>query len=284
MVVKRGCRDHVVAPGRFTRLAVVPLAAVASLVPWLAACSPDDTAPNTGGTSGSAGASASGGTGPGGTAGALGQGGTSGSGGSGGQSGTSGSAGSGGAGSGGGGAGGGGPTEVFDPTLPRPSYECRTDVQSGTCLSISGTLAGVAIDRHCARPDLGGGLARNPDAWPVACYEGSSSSEGYFFQLAVPRQAPGNFYYDLSGNPENGLELIVAHDDRGGDLTGSHFAAGALSGKVEHDAGTDHDIISGTFRGTWRMPDANCRQAFMSGCEAATVHGNFRVVHFLKFN
>ena len=45
----------------------------------------------------------------------------------------------------------GAPTNVLDPSLPAPSYDCRSDATTKACVSISGTLAGAAFDRHCAR-------------------------------------------------------------------------------------------------------------------------------------
>lgn len=173
--------------------------------------------------------------------------------------------------------------EAYNPDLPRPSYDCLTDLQTKDCVSISGTLDGQAIDRHCALPDAPGVLFRNPDAWPAGCVEGATSATGYFYQVTVPVQAPGTFDHVLAaGDDFIGADIALALDGRGGDVQASHFVGGEIAGTVETDpADSTGTIIVGTFRGTWDVPDQFCIAYKEQQCAPANVHGNFRVENYM---
>lgn len=191
--------------------------------------------------------------------------------------------GSGGTAAGSGGSGPGSVATVFDPTLTPPAYDCRTDVESKACLSVSGTLNGVAFDRHCAMPGSPGLLRRSPDAWPVACFEDPSDKVGYFFQVSVPVQPPGVFNVTVAlGSTYTGADVVAAKDDQGGDFRSDHLIAGALAATIEVDPVTSDHLIVGTFRASWGVPEVDCDSYFPNDCLPAQVHGNFRVDHYLK--
>lgn len=189
-------------------------------------------------------------------------------------------------GSSGGSASGGGASsveEVFDPSLPKPTYDCRTDVTNKTCLSVSGNVGG-SFDRHCALPSSPDLLLRNPDAWPVACFEDSSTAKvGYFFQVAVPVQGAGPFTFMVApGGKFTGADVVAAKDDAGGDFRSDHLVSGAIAATVEVDSGATTNIITGTFRAQWGEPEVDCDSRIPNTCLAGKVHGTFRVEHYLK--
>jgi hypothetical protein len=172
---------------------------------------------------------------------------------------------------------------VFDPGLPPPSYDCRADTQARQCISIRGTLNGEAVDRHCAvgMPPLV--LLLNPDAWPVACAESGSASVGYWYQLSIPMQMPGPFLHNITaGTPNNGAEVAVAFNGRGGSVRSDHFVSAVVAGSVRRDATTTNDILIGTFRATWKTPVAGCDGRLADSCGPAEIHGTFKVEHHLK--
>lgn len=233
--------------------------------PGGAAASAGDGSAATGGSGGTAGASTGGGGGRGGS------GGNAGEGGKGGKS-AAGSAGE-------GGAGGG----VLDPELPVPSYDCRTDTTNGACVSVSGTLLGVEIDRRCAR--LGGSMIVNmtPESWPLACVEEElGPTAGYWYGVAVPPQTEGSFWYDLvPGGEYAGAGISLAHDDTGGSSIADHFEGGAIEGQTTYDSVIDAYTVTGTFRGRWGMPAGpSCEAGSPGTCGEADVHGTFKLLHF----
>ena len=179
----------------------------------------------------------------------------------------------------------GAPTNALDPSLPAPSYDCRSDATTKACVSISGTLAGAALDRHCARDVSPGLLLRNQNAWPVACQEQADVNQGWFYQIAVPIREAGNFSYEMkSGDPYVGADVVVMNDNTGGDFQATHFQSGAVAGVVEVEAATGNHIITGTFRATYATPEPLCHTVYANTCAAAQVTGTFRVIHYLKVN
>lgn len=171
--------------------------------------------------------------------------------------------------------------DAFNPQVALPSYDCRTDPATKACVSVSGTLAGEAIDRHCAGTVSPGAVFRTPDAFPVACLESGSPRMGFWYQVTVPVQGAGAFSYDLT--PDGaflGANVTVARDGSGGEVRSDHFVGGKLSGTLVKDA-SDDDLISGTFRMTWGAPGVSCQPGGPSGCAAADVNGTFRVLNVL---
>lgn len=185
--------------------------------------------------------------------------------------------------SGTGGTAGTPPAEVFDPSIELPSYDCRNDTATRACVSIRGTFAGEPLDRYCGRDTSPGLLLRSPDAWPVACQEGATPDEGWFYQISVPIQAPGSFHHEVvEDDAFIGANVVVMENARGSDFESGNFVSGAVAGTVTRDPATEDDVIVGTFRGTFGAPGVLCNALFADECEAAQVHGTFKVVHFLK--
>lgn len=223
-----------------------PLVSLPLLLALVAGCGDDTTGVGAGGTGGGAGAGATGG--------------------SGGSAGTSNVA------------------DVFNPALPVPSYDCRADTATKACVSISGTVAGQSVDRHCAGATPPGALARNPTAFPVACQESGSPLTGYWYQVTVPVQGPGVFSYELApGGAYSGANVTVALDGGGGEVRSDHFMAGKLAGSIVPE-GAEDELISGTFRMTWTMPGASCQAVGPDECAPADVNGTFRVLNVLDTN
>ncbi|HYO93625.1 MAG TPA: hypothetical protein VER33_03890 [Polyangiaceae bacterium] len=174
------------------------------------------------------------------------------------------------------------PGHVFNPSLPPPSYDCRTDTQTKQCISIRGTLNGQSIDRHCALDTSPLVLLRNPDVWPAACAEDNTGTVGYWYQLNIPIQMPGSFSYNIGPGSAYGADVGVAFNGRGGDVRSSHFVSAVLAGSVRRDATTTNDILVGTFRAAWAAPAADCDARLTDTCGPADVHGTFKVEHYLK--
>jgi hypothetical protein len=130
-----------------------------------------------------------------------------GSGGAGGSSGgASGSAGTSNAGTGdasAGSASAGAPAAAFNPALPAPSYDCRSDINatSKSCISLTGTAAGMAFEDHCADPLSPNGLLLSPPAWPTGC---GSDPLHRLYNVDVPVQDPGLFHYTQMPNGPKG--------------------------------------------------------------------------------
>jgi len=196
-----------------------------------------------------------------------------------------GAGGSGGGTAGSGAGGGSGPVDVLDPSLPKPSYDCRTDSTSRTCVSISGKFNGMDLDMHCADPSspMLGDAA--PDAWLTSCRPSGMAGVGYWYQISVPWQMPGSF--DLkrtTGQPRAGVDEILALDYSGVDFFTDNFVSGEVAGTVALDAGSGDTILTGTFRGTWSDPGAaHCRGEAVSACYAAQITGTFRSDQIIKF-
>lgn len=177
------------------------------------------------------------------------------------------------------------PPDDFNPAIQSPSFDCRTSEldTSKRCVSIRGTLNGVAVDTHCSNPALVFLTFDNPQAWVVDCLEGESSAMGRRYQVTVPVQRSGTFKYELSnGAPYAGASMTVAVNLVGGSSVGDHFAGGVLSGVAyEGDFGTE--VILGSFHGTWNMPSSGCDAGISMGtCASGEVNGTFRVVHAVK--
>jgi hypothetical protein len=230
-----------------------------------------------GGTSGSTGAASGSGGAAGGSSGTAGKGGTGGS-----TGGTRGSAGKGGSAGDGGKAGSGGSGgDVLDPDLPDPGYDCRPDTAHNTCISVTGTLLGAALDTHCAREGGSTLVTSDPAAWPFQCAESElGPTVGYWYSVSVPPQEEGTFRYELApGADFTGAAIGLASDDTGGSSLADHFEGGIIEGEATYDAEIDGTVITGTFRGRWGTPAAGCDAGSPSTCGAAEVHGTFRLLH-----
>lgn len=199
-----------------------------------------------------------------------------------------GGAGQGGAGQGGvAGTGGGMPPGVhvvLDPSLPAPSYDCRTDTQSRDCVSISGTLAGSPIDRHQAKPDsptfFSG--ASNGWAWVAGGWEGGVPNAGYFYRLNIAVQKPGTFDFTIAPHAGTSAPYVgAALDSAGADTYSDNLVSAEIAGSVQHDAASGDDTFAGTFRGTWSAPQPSCGGGPAITCAAADVQGTFRTIYSL---
>jgi hypothetical protein len=193
--------------------------------------------------------------------------------------------GSGGGTAGNGAGGGSGPVNVLDPSLPKPSYDCRTDTTSRNCVSISGKFNGMDIDMHCADPSspMLGDAA--PDAWLTSCRPSGMPGVGYWYQISVPWQMPGNFDFKrMTAQPRAGVDEILALDYSGVDFFTDNFVSGEIAGTVALDESSGDTILTGTFRGTWSAPSgARCRGEAVSACYAAQITGTFRSDQIVKF-
>jgi hypothetical protein len=245
---------------------------IASVVAVTAlACGDGDDAANGDGSGASSGQGGSGGSSPGGSGG---QAATGGGGSSGGETG-------GGSGGSGGSSGTGGGDDVLNPDLPPPSYDCRTDSQSRQCVSIRGTIAGRTVDRHCALPDSPTAFVGTNPAWVTSC-EQQEGDQAYLYRVDVPVQDVGAFHHMLDPENYTGADIVASVNDVGGDGRADNLILAELAGSVVRDPQTTDDIITGTFRATWRDPQSSCFPAYVDECAAADVHGTFRMIYSLK--
>lgn len=179
------------------------------------------------------------------------------------------------------------PPDDFDPAIPKPSFDCRTSEldSSKRCVSIRGTLNGVAVDTHCSSGALVYVTFDDPLAWVADCLEGPSSEMGRRYQVTVPVQKPGTFSYDLPpgpGAPYAGASMTVAVNLVGGSSLGDHYAGGALSG-VAYDGDFGTEVILGSFHGSWKAPtSASCDPGPMGMCAPGEINGTFRIVHAVR--
>ena len=175
-------------------------------------------------------------------------------------------------------------TDVLDPTLPKPSHDCRADTGSKTCISVSGVLNGMPIDLHCSLPDSPTVADGPPDAWLTGCRPSGMPGVGYFYLVSVPWQLPGTFDLVRTTNQTRaGADEILESDSTGVDFTTPNLVKGELAGTVVKDATGMHTILTGTFRGTWGTPDASCTGNAVNKCYAAQINGTFRSDQIVTF-
>jgi hypothetical protein len=114
--------------------------------------------------------------------------------------------------------------------------------------------------------------------------EGANAGTGYFYQITVPRQAPGVFHHELSSADDfNGADVTIMLDGAGAGAQSDHQLKLEMAGRVHEAADTGYETLTGTFRATWGMPEALCSGGLPDECAAADVHGTFKVVQTLEF-
>ncbi len=177
---------------------------------------------------------------------------------------------------GGGGSSGSGDVDVLDPSLPLPSVDCRTDTTSRICVSVSGTVAGQAVDEHCTMESFAEMIAGTPLSWIVICGE-----EGSFgplsYRVDVPVQPPGQFDETFLPGAASQGDVIIQSGSSGGDVSSDNLLTARVAGHSERTAGTPAvDLVVGTFQGTWSEPTADCTTGYADECLASKVHGTFR--------
>lgn len=232
-----------------------------------------------GGNGGSTGGAVATTGGTGGTGARSSSGGTSGAGGSGGGSTQDGAS---------GGTGGSMPSDapsLLDPSLPMPSYDCRTDLITKECVSMSGTFGTTPIDLHCALANSPSVVFSSPPVWPTTCNDVTSSgTPSYTYAAYIPLQGPGTFHHIVEPGSDNslGADVLVMLDLYGADALAENLIRIEIAGTVEQDPVTMHHIIYGTFRAEWGPPGEMCSAGTPVYCSAANVHGTFRVEHYLE--
>lgn len=171
------------------------------------------------------------------------------------------------------------PDAVFDPTLPEPSVDCRTQVDTKRCVSIRGQVNDGSVDAHCTSQALVNLTFEPPRAWVADCTEGPTPEMGKQYQVAIPVQKIGTFEYQLTpDSSSSGASVLISVDDVGGSTLADHFESGVLSGVVE-DGGLGAALISGTFRARWTAPATDCDAGAVGHCGAVAVNGTFRILH-----
>jgi hypothetical protein len=168
---------------------------------------------------------------------------------------------------------------VLDPSLPAPSYDCVADQATKSCVAISGTVNGVSLDRHCARPDAPPVLLKNPDAWPASCPEQDSAGQGWMYQVHIPVREPGNFEYRLkAGDDFVGADVIAVYNGFGVDFQASNLEEGAGAGTIViSNPAPGARTAYGTFRAKFGAPKVTCNSSYATKCAPAQVTGTFRV-------
>jgi len=174
------------------------------------------------------------------------------------------------------------PPDNFNPAIPSPSFDCRTFESTKRCVSIRGTINGVAVDTHCSSEAVDNVTFDNPLAWVADCLEGESAQMGRRYQVSVPVQKPGMFSYELApAAPYAGASMTVQVNLVGGSSVADHYAGGALSG-VASDGEFGLALVLGSFNGTWNAPaSASCNPHISMGqCGGpSSINGTFKMLH-----
>jgi hypothetical protein len=169
-------------------------------------------------------------------------------------------------------------TDVFSPSLDKPSHDCRTDLEDKDCVSVAGMVSGHGFDQYCADINSPMALLLSPPRWPTAC---EAIQQNY--QVDVPVQNPGSFHVTRTPADDTvGVNVRVVINGAGGDDEASNFVSAEVAGNVTTDPMSGDAIVSGTFHATWSTPGANCRTDDGSLCFAADLNGTFRSDNNLK--
>jgi hypothetical protein len=169
-------------------------------------------------------------------------------------------------------------TDVFSPSLDKPSFDCRTDVEDKDCVSVAGMVSGHGFDQYCADINSPMALLLSPPRWPTAC---EAIQQDY--QVDVPVQNPGSFHVTLTPADDTvGVDVRVVINGAGGDREASNLVSAEVAGNVTTDPMSGDAIVSGTFHATWSTPAATCRTGDGSPCFAADLNGTFRSDNNLK--
>jgi hypothetical protein len=169
-------------------------------------------------------------------------------------------------------------TDVFSPSLDKPSHDCRTDLEDKDCVSVAGMVSGHGFDQYCADINSPMALLLSPPRWPTSC---EAIQQNY--QVDVPVQNPGSFHVMRTPADDTvGVDVRVVINGAGGDREASNFVSAEVAGNVTTDPTSGDAIVSGTFHVTWSTPAANCRTDDGSLCFAADLNGTFRSDDNLK--
>jgi hypothetical protein len=176
-------------------------------------------------------------------------------------------------------------TDVLDPNLPIPSYDCRTDT-GHDCVSVAGTVDGMSIDLSGDTEPCGAGGV-HAGKWVIGCDRLGSGKAAVDVQLDVPIMKAGSFSGSMAGPGDARFAdfyfTIGTTSPTGGTNTVALFADNMLGAQIEGTVVADdtfpdypYRIVSGTLHGVWGPPDDSCRSYASTTCATAELNITFR--------
>lgn len=158
---------------------------------------------------------------------------------------------------------------AFDPTVPVPSHDCRTD-PSVNCISYAGTYDGMSVDSYCDKPD-GTSVTIHAGEWVIGC---DTTSQGTAV-LYVPIQKVGAITGTATAGSASGMDFEFSADATTEiALFTSNLVHAAMVGTIA--ASSPGRVVTGTFHGQWSTPASGCSGPYGATCAAADVNVTFR--------
>jgi len=179
---------------------------------------------------------------------------------------------------GGAGSAAGTPAEVFDPDLPVPTHDCRTDT-SKDCVSLAGTFEGTPIDLFTESEKCGAGGVHS-GKWVIGCDHVGINSADVHVVLDVPIIRPGSF--SASMQPGDAAFADFQFYAVGFNKTVALFAGNLVSAQIAGTVVADdssptypYRVVSGTFHGVWGTPETSCLSVGSTACATAELNVTF---------
>lgn len=164
---------------------------------------------------------------------------------------------------------------AFDPRVPAPSHDCRTDTNDN-CISAAGTYAGVPLDEFCDSPsDLG--VVIQAGEWAMGC---NTLGPG-FGRLFIPIKEPGIFIETATAMSKPQTEFEFSADSAMVNQSSvALFSSNLVCADIAATIAAlpySYRSISGTFHGSWTTPGPGCSGPYGSPCAATDINVTFRM-------